>query len=134
MVKVFHITSCFFFDFGHLQEQMGYQSWTKSANRPLSLCLSQIFQKTFKNCFCLLEYYLWWEFRQYSTIFGGVRAQKPPKKGHFLDAESVHKTLRIFNLTNTNCRLMKLTMIMFLHERVNRKALRARNSVLCLNF
>ena len=31
----------------------------------------------FKRCFCLLEYYLWWEFYQYWTIFGELRAQKP---------------------------------------------------------
>ena len=34
-----------------------------------------------KECFCLLEYYLWWELWQYYIIFGGVRVQKPPKKG-----------------------------------------------------
>ena len=59
---------------------------------------------------------------------GGVRAQQPPKKGYFVDAESVRKTLEIFNLTTTNAILMKLTTIMYLHESVNRKALRARNS------
>ena len=46
----------------------------------------------FKHCFCLLEYLFWWEFRQYWTIFGAVRAQKPHKKDHFMDAESVRKT------------------------------------------
>ena len=30
---------------------------------------------------------------------GGVRAQKPSKKGYFEDADSVRKTLKIFNLT-----------------------------------
>ena len=54
---------------------------------------------------------------------GGVRAQKPPKKDYFVDAESV----RICD-TDTNAILMKLTTIMYLHESVNRKALRARNS------
>ena len=29
------------------------------------------------------------KFRQYRTIFGGVRAQKAPRKCHFMDAESV---------------------------------------------
>ena len=51
---------------------------------------------------------------------GGVRAQKPPKKGYFVDAESVRKTLEIVNLTTTaNAILMKLTRIMYLHESVN---------------
>ena len=30
---------------------------------------------------------------------GGVRAKKPPKKGYAVDAESVRKTLEVFNLT-----------------------------------
>ena len=44
---------------------------------------TQILQKIFKQTFCLLEYYLWWEFRLYWTIFGGVRTQTYPKKGHW---------------------------------------------------
>ena len=59
---------------------------------------------------------------------GGVRAQKPPKKDYFVDAESVSKTLEIFLLTTTNAILMKVTTIMYLHESVNRRVLRARNS------
>ena len=39
------------------------------------------------------------------------RAEKPPKKGYFVDAESVRKT------------------IMYLHENLNPKALRAKNSL-----
>ena len=55
-----------------------------------------------------------------SDHIGGVRAQKPPKKGYFVDAESVRKTLEIVNLTTTaNAILMKLTRIMYLHESVN---------------
>ena len=81
----------------------------------------------FKQFFCLLEYYLCWEFRLYWTIFGEVRAQKPPKKDHFTNAESVRKTLKTFNFTTTNAILMKLTTIIYLHEGVNRKPLRARN-------
>ena len=60
--------------------------------------------------------------------FGGVRVQKLPKKGHLVNAESVRKTLKNFNLAATNAILMKLTTIMYLHKSVNRKALRARNS------
>ena len=58
----------------------------------------------------------------------GVRAQKPPKKDYFVDADSVRKTLEIFNSTTTNALLMKLTTSMYLHESVNRKAMRARDS------
>ena len=65
---------------------------------------------------------------------GGVRTQKSPKKGHFVDAESVRKTLEIFDLTTTNAMLMKLTTIMYLHESVNRKAIRVKNSFFWLNL
>ena len=51
-----------------------------------------------------------------------------------MNAESVRKTLEIFNLTTTNAILMKLTTIMYLHESVNRKALRIRNSFFWLNL
>ena len=67
------------------------------------------------------------------AIFAGVRVQKPPKKGHFVDAESVSKTLKTFNLTTTNAIRMKLTTIVYLHESVNRKLLRSRNSVFWCN-
>ena len=64
----------------------------------------------------------------------GIRAQKPPKKGYFVDAESVRKTLEIFSLTTANAILMKLTTIMYLHESVNRKAIRVKNSFFWLNL
>ena len=51
-----------------------------------------------------------------------------------LNAESVRKTLEIFNLTTTNAILMKLTTIMYLYESVNRKALRVRNSFFRFNL
>ena len=51
-----------------------------------------------------------------------------------LNAESVRKTLEIFNLTTTNAILMKLTTIMYLYESVNQKALRARNLFSLMNL
>ena len=42
------------------------------------------------------------DFGNIGPYIGGVRAQKPPKNGYFVDAESVRKTLEIFNLTTTN--------------------------------
>ena len=50
-----------------------------------------------------------------------------------LDAESVRKMWKIFNLTNTNALLMKLSTIIYLHESVNRKTLRTINSVFWIN-
>ena len=50
-----------------------------------------------------------------------------------MNAESVRKNLKTFNLTTTNAILMKLTTIMYLHESVNWKPLRARNSVFWRN-
>ena len=51
-----------------------------------------------------------------------------------MDAESVRKTLEIFSLTTANAILMKLTTIMYLHESVNRKAIRVKNSFFWLNL
>ena len=75
-----------------------------------------IFKRFIKHTFCLLECYLWWKFQEYQTISGGVRASKPPQKGHFMDAESVRKILKIYNFTTTNAILMKLTKVMYLHK------------------
>ena len=123
-----------FFDFGHLQGETGGQSWTKSANfGSVSFSLKLKSFKLFKQCFCLLEYYLWWKLRQYWTTFEGARAQKPPKKSHFKDAESVRRTLETFNLTTTNAILMKCNTVIYLHGSVNQKPLRARNSVFWRN-
>ena len=41
-----------------------------------------------------------------------------------MDVESVRKILEIVNLTTRNAILMKLITIMYLHEGVNRKALK----------
>ena len=65
---------------------------------------------------------------------GGVRVQKSPKKSYFVDTELVRKTLEIFNLMTANTILMKLTTIMYPHESVNWKVLRARNSFFWLNL
>ena len=43
--------------------------------------------------------------------FEEVKAQKHTKKDHFVDAESVCKTLKNLNLATTNAILMKLTTI-----------------------
>ena len=47
-------------------------------------------------------------FGKIGSCFGGVRTQQPPKKGYFMDAESVRKTLKTYNLTTTYAILMKL--------------------------
>ena len=54
-----------------------------------------------------------------SAIFTGNRGSN----GHFVDAESVRKILKIYNLRTANAILMKFSTIMYLHESVNRKAL-----------
>ena len=53
------------------------------------------------------------------VIFAGERAQKRPKRGHFMDAASPQKHFKICNLTTTNAALMKLTTIMYLHKTFN---------------
>ena len=70
-----------------------------------------ILQSLFKQCFCLLlnvfECYLWWEF---SAMLGHIWGSKGPKSSQkelFMDAESIRKTLKTFNLTTTTAILMK---------------------------
>ena len=118
----FFPTTAYLFRF---RPSSGGTGWTKSANfgsASFSWKLES-FNFFFKQCFCLIGYYLCWELRQYRTILRGVRGQKPRKKGHFVDVESVRKTLKTFNLTTTNAILMKLTTIVYLHKSVNRKLL-----------
>ena len=63
--------------------------------------------------------YLWLKLQQTGTIFGGERAQKLPKRSHFMDAASPQKHLKIYNLTTANATLMKLTTIINLHKMFN---------------
>ena len=63
--------------------------------------------------------YLWSKFQQTRAIFGGEKAQKPPKRGHFMDAASSRKHLKIYNLTTANAALMKLTTTMYCHKMFN---------------
>ena len=54
----------------------------------------QNFEGFFKHWFCLIGGYLWSKCQQDWAIFGKVRAQeKPQKRGHFMDAESIQKSL-----------------------------------------
>ena len=46
----------------------------------------------------------------------GLNPPPPPQEGHFMDAESVRKILKIYNFTTTNAILMKLTKVMYLHK------------------
>ena len=45
------------------------------------------------------------------SIFWESKDPKLPQRGHFVDAENVRKTLKIFNLATTNAIMMKLTTI-----------------------
>ena len=86
----------------------GGQSWTKKANFgcPVSVKIEN-FERLFKRCLFLLNYYPWWRFQQNWTVFEGVTTQKLPKKDHFMDADTVRKALKIFNLTNYECYIDK---------------------------
>ena len=50
-----------------------------------------------------------------------------------MDAESIRKTLKTFNLTTTTAILMKFTAIMYLDESVNRKLLEPEIQFFCRN-
>ena len=60
--------------------------------------------------------YLCSKFQQNRALFGGERAKKPPKMGHFMDAAPPRNNFKFYNLGTTNAIKMKLTTIMYLHE------------------
>ena len=60
--------------------------------------------------------YFWSKFQQNPALFGGERAQKPPKMAHFMDAAPPRNNLKFYNLGTTNAIKMKLTTIMYLPE------------------
>ena len=101
-----------------LLEENCAQQWTETINFgynlfPLKLL---ILKDCLETVFVLWNTYLWSKFQQTWVIFVGERAQKPAKRGHFMDAASPQKYLKISNLTTTNATLMKLTTIMYLHK------------------
>ena len=49
----------------------------------------------------------------------GRKGPETPKRGHFMDAASPQKHLKIYNLTTANATLIKLTTIMYLHKTFN---------------
>ena len=110
-----------FFDFGLLHGVNGPQSWAKTEKkvkfwkRAVSLKI-RICQNLLKHPVPLLENYLWCKFQQDRIIFGGVRAQKPPKMAQFMDAPSPRNFFKIFNLRTTNAMKMKLGTIVYLHK------------------
>ena len=63
-----------------------------------------------------MMYHLWSKFQQIRAIFGGERAKKLPKRGHFMAAASPQKHLKIYNFGTTNVILMILTTIVYLHQ------------------
>ena len=77
----------------------------------------------FRFCLCLVREYLWSKFQQTCAIFRGERVQKPsppsPQTGGFTDAASPQKHLKIYNLSATNVKLMKLIMSIYLHKKLN---------------
>ena len=60
--------------------------------------------------------YLYLKFQQTQVIFAGEKAQKPPKRGHFMDPALPRKYLKIYKLAATIPTLMKLTTIMYLNK------------------
>ena len=72
--------------------------------------------KDFSNSICLIGDNLWSKFQQDQTMFGEVRAQKPPKMGNFMDAETIQKFLKIYNFATTNAFLMKVTTNVYLKK------------------
>ena len=112
------------FVFGNILGFLGL-NWTQKCTKTINFgyVLFPLKHLILKDCsetvFVLWKTYLWLKFQQTRVIFAGERAQKPPKRGHFMDAALPRKHLKIYNLTTTNAALMKLTTIMYLHKMFN---------------
>ena len=88
------------FNFSHLQEEMRGQSWTKSANcESVPFPLISNPSKKFQTVFLFARVLPPVRISDILDHIGVVRAQKSPKNGYFVDAESVRKSLEIFNVT-----------------------------------
>ena len=105
---------------GFLEENWA-QKWTKTINFGYVLFLLKhlILKDCSETVFTLWKTYLWSKFQQTQVIFAGERAQKTPKRGHFMDVALPRKHLKIYNWTTTNAALMKLTTVMYLHKTFN---------------
>ena len=95
-----------FFDFDHLQEGKGVQSWTKSANFGT---LSKVFQTQFFSAKMLPLV----QISVKSDHIWGTNGPKSLKNGHYMDADLLLKT---FNLATTNVIMMKPTTIVCIHK------------------
>ena len=62
----------------------------------------------------MIEYH-WTKFQLNLSILVEVRAPKPPKMDHFIDAPLPPKHLIFYNFGTTNAIKIKLTSIMYLH-------------------
>ena len=101
---------------------LGFLNWTQKRTKTINfgyVSFSLILKDCLETVFDLWKTYLWLKFQQIQVIFAGWRAQKPPKRGHFMDAALPWKHLKIYILTTKNATLMKLTTIMYLQRKFN---------------
>ena len=94
------LPSNFFFNFGYILPLEPKWKLLKYSSTITFLCLKNTSGENFSKI-----KHIW-----------GIKGKKTPKKGHFMDAESVRKTLKIYNLTTKNAILIKLTRILYLHK------------------
>ena len=115
MVEVFPHYWLSFSILAYLQGETECQSWTKTLGLSLFYENSKA-SKTFQTMFLFARVLPLVRISAILDYIWGIKGSKSFWKDHFVNVESVHK------------------MILYLHEIVNRKALRARNLVFWLNF
>ena len=108
--KNFAFWKYFRFSGGKLGDQ-NHQLWV----RPIS-AQTLNFERLLRDYLFLMKYVPQVEISTNLSHISAERAQKPPKRGHFMDAALPRKHLKIYNLTTTNAVLMKLTTIISLHK------------------
>ena len=110
--------------FGNILNFLGLnsaQKWTKTVNFgyvpfPLKEIIRKIVHRlSFSNNRLPLVKIL----GESSPYLGEKGPRNPPKRSHFMDAASPQKHLKVYNLTTSNVALVKLTTIMYLHNKFN---------------
>ena len=76
----------------------------------------QNFEGFFKHCVFLIGTLHLVKISARLNNIWGSKGPKLPRKGHFMNVESIRKTLKIFNFTTTNAILMKLTTDIYLNK------------------
>ena len=91
--------------------------WTKTVNVRCGIWAKMYnFERFLKHCICLIGRLNLVKISARWNNIWESKGSKPQKRGHFIDAESIQKALKIFTFTTTNATLMKLITDIYLNK------------------